>query len=93
MDIICAHIWKPMPLLVKIASSVLTIPHKNAAEERVFSMIKKNKNELRPDLELSKSSDSIMVIKMIKMIKMNSPKELIPCHKMEFPKALLKAVN
>ena len=53
VDIICAHIWKPMPLLGKIASSILTIPHNNAAEERVFSKIKKNKNELRADLELS----------------------------------------
>ena len=37
MNIIWAYLQKPMPLLGKIALSVLTIPHNNATEEHVFS--------------------------------------------------------
>ena len=65
----------------------LTILHSNAAEERVFSMIKKNKTEFRANLKLSKSLDFIMLINM------NSPEELIPCNKMEFSKESLKVAN
>lgn len=78
MDIIWAYLRQPFPLLSKIALSVLTIPHSNAAEERVFSMIKKNKTEFRANLDLSKTLDSIMVIKM------NHPEQLIPCYNMKF---------
>ena len=60
--------------------SVLTIPHSNAAQEQVFSMI--FNTEFRTNLELSKSLNSIMVIKI------NSSEELISFHKMEFPKEL-----
>ena len=60
--------------------SVLTIPHSNAAQEQVFSMI--FNTEFRTNLELSKSLNSIMVIKI------NSSEELIYFHKMEFPKEL-----
>ena len=63
-----------MPLLGKIALSVLTIPYSNAAEKRLFSMIKIDKTEL----------GAIMVIKT------NSTEDLILCHKMEFPKELLE---
>ena len=60
--------------------SVLTIPHSNAAQEQVFSMI--FNTEFMTNLELSKSLNSIMVIKI------NSSEELIYFHKMEFPKEL-----
>ena len=60
--------------------SVLTIPHSSAAQEQVFSMI--FNTEFRTNLELSKSLNSIMVIKI------NSSEELIYFHKMEFPKEL-----
>ena len=84
MDIIWAYLRQPFPLLSKIALSVLTIPHSNAAEERVFSMIKKNKTEFRANLDLSKTLDSIMVIKM------NHPEQMIPCYSMRFSDELLK---
>ena len=64
MDIIWAYLRQPLLLLSKIALSVLTIPHSSAAEERAFSMIKKKKTEFRANLYLSKTLDSIMVIKM-----------------------------
>ena len=84
MDIIWAYLRQPFPLLSKIALSVLTIPHSNAAEERVFSMIKKNKTEFRANLSLSKTLDSIMVIKM------NHPEEMVSCYNMKFSEELLK---
>ena len=77
-DIIWTYLRQPFSLLSKIALSVLTIPHSNAAEERVFSMIKKNKTEFRANLDLSKTLDSIMVIKM------NHPEQMIPCYSMRF---------
>ena len=73
MDIIRAYSRKPISLLGKI----LTIQRSYVAEERVFSTIKKNKTEPRASLELSQVLYSIMVVKM------NSPQELILCHKME----------
>ena len=73
------------PLLSKIALSVLTISRSNAAEEKVFSMIKKqNKTEFRANLDLSKTLDSVMVIKMI------HPEQMIPCYSMRFSNELLK---
>ena len=60
--------------------SVLTIPHSNAAQEQVFSMI--FNTEFMTNLELSKSLNSIMVIKI------NSSEELTSFHKMEFSKEL-----
>ena len=86
MDIIWAYLRQPFPLLSKIALSVLTIPHSNAAEERVFSMIKKNKTEFRANLDLSKTLDSIMVIKM------NHPGQMIRSS-MRFSDELLKKVS
>ena len=41
--------------LSKIAMLVLTIPHSNADEERVFSMVRKNKTPFRPSLGLDKT--------------------------------------
>ena len=84
MDIIWSYLRQPFPLLSKIALSVLTLLHSNATEERVFSMIKKNKTEFRANLDLSKTLDSIMVIKM------NHPEQMIPCHSMRFSDEFLK---
>ena len=53
----------------------------------MLSKIKKNKTEFRANLELFKSLDSIMVIKM------NSLEELIPCHKWNFQRNSWEVVN
>lgn len=50
--------------LSKIALLVLTIPHSNAEEERVFSMIGQNKTSFRPSLDEQETLGSIMTIKM-----------------------------
>ena len=53
--LIKAKMWRWLPRLPKIAKLVLTIPYFNAAEERVFSMIQKNKTFLRSNLSLDKA--------------------------------------
>ena len=50
--------------LSMVALLVLTIPHSNADEERVFSMIKKNKTWFRLSLDLDETLGSIITIKM-----------------------------
>ena len=39
------------PRLSSVAKLVLTIPHSNAQEERLFSMVQKNKTAFRPSLD------------------------------------------
>jgi len=50
--------------LAKIALLVLTLPHSNAQEERVFSMVTKNKTKFRPSLGLDGTLSSILTIKL-----------------------------
>ena len=52
MDIIWGYLMERFPLLSSVALCVLTIPHSNATEERVFSMIKKNKTTFCLSLNL-----------------------------------------
>lgn len=60
--------------LSKVAKLVLTIPHSNAEEERVFSMVRKNKTPFRPSLGLDKTLPSLLTVKL-------ATRE--PCHKFE----------
>ena len=50
--------------LSRIAKLALVIPHSNAAEERVFSMIRKNKTSFRPSLDPKGTLSSILKIKL-----------------------------
>jgi len=43
---------------------VLTLPHSNAEEERVFSMVIKNKTSFRPNLGMAGTLQSILTIKL-----------------------------
>ncbi|XP_032229469.1 uncharacterized protein LOC5505170 [Nematostella vectensis] len=52
------------PRLSKVTQLVLTIPHSNAAEERVFSMIKKNMTPHRYYLDHEGTLSIIMTIKL-----------------------------
>ena len=76
------------PKLSKIALLVLTIPHSNAEEEKVFSMIKQNKTAFRPSLNQEETLGSIMTIKM-EMENQPDPKGIY-----HFPPAVLnKAIE
>ena len=47
MDVIWAQLRAILPNLSDVGLTVLTVPHSNAAEERVFSIIRKSKTEFR----------------------------------------------
>ena len=51
-------------MLCEIALAILVVPHSNAVDERVFSTIRKNITEFRSSLDLSKSLNSVMRVKM-----------------------------
>lgn len=50
-------------LLFKVAEAVMTIPHSNAGEERIFSLINKNKTPSRSSLKLDGTLSSLIVVK------------------------------
>jgi len=50
-------------LLVKVAQCVMTIPHSNASEERIFSLINKNKTPSRSSLQAENTLSSLLIIK------------------------------
>ena len=55
-------LWFPM--LTKVAQLVLVLPHSNAQEERVFSLVTKNKTMFRPNLKLDGTLSSILTVKL-----------------------------
>lgn len=90
MDIIWGHLAQMklpgtgilrFPQLANVAQVVLTIPHSNAGEERVFSIIRKIKRDDRGMLQLEGTLSSLI------MVKMNLPG---PCFKYEPSKQVLK---
>ena len=58
-------------MLSHIALLVLTLPHSNAAEERVFSLINKNKTKFRPSLKLDGTLSTLKLA------------NTVPCHLFE----------
>lgn len=70
--------------LVTVALLILTLPHSNAEEERVFSMVTKNKTKFRPSLKLDGRLSSIVTIKLAKSE---------PCHEYTFSAAVLKSAK
>lgn len=50
-------------LLFKVAEVVMTIPHSNAGEERIFSQINKNKRPSRSSMKLDGTLSSLIVVK------------------------------
>ena len=49
--------------LSKIAKLALVLPHSNAGEERIFSIIRKNKTPFRPNLGIDKTLPSLVTVK------------------------------
>ena len=50
--------------LSKVACLVPLIPHSNAEEERVFSMIRKNKTDFQNRLSLNAKLSSMLTVKL-----------------------------
>ena len=71
MDVIWGHLnatksadgTHRFDLLARVALTVLCLPHSNAEEERVFSMIGKNKRAERSSLQVKGTLSSIMTVK------------------------------
>ena len=55
---------KKFSRLSKIAKLILVIPHSNAEEERVFSMVRKNKTPFRPNLDIERTLSSLLTVKL-----------------------------
>lgn len=72
------------PLLSKVARLVLVIPHSNAGEERVFSLIKQNKTPIRSSLGINGTLSSMIQVKLANSatcIKWEPTKELLTAAK------------
>ena len=72
MDMVWGHVGIKLSMLSDLTLFLLTVPHSNAAEERVFSMISKYKTKFRANLDMASSLNSIMLMKM------NQPESLVP---------------
>ena len=60
-------------LLCRIASIVLVIPHSNADQESLFSIVHKNRTNSRSSLKLDRTLSSILSMKT------HYPEATIPC--------------
>ena len=70
--------------LADVALLVLTLPHSNAEEERVFSLVTKNKTKFRANLKLDGTLSSIIAIKLA---------NTVPCQKYEPPREVLESAR
>ena len=68
-------------LLSRVAKLVLTLPHSNAGEERVFSLVRLNKTPYRSSLDLEGTLSSILTVKM------HNPE---PCYEFEPSNTMLE---
>ena len=64
--------FKHLPLVAEI---VLIIPHSNSGQERLFSIVRKNKTDSRSSLKLDGSLSSILATKC------QNPESVTPCFK------------
>ena len=73
VDVLWSHLCKmqkigssqPMFLrLAQVVKVVMVIPHSNASEERILSMVRKNKTPFRPSLGLDRTLPSIIQVKL-----------------------------
>ena len=72
----------------KIAKLVLCIAHLNAGEERVFSMVRKNKTRFCPNLALDKTLLSLLAVKLV--TEEPCHKYNPPCHKYNPPTSVVQ---
>ena len=61
----CAENALPFPRLWKVVRLILTISHSNAEEERVFSIVRKNKTCFQPRLDPEETLASIVTVKLV----------------------------
>ena len=71
--------------LPKVAGLVLVLPHSNAGEERLFSIVRKNKTESRELMKLEGTLSSLLAMKL------QYPEQTVPCHMWSPTKELLNS--
>ena len=64
--------------LFQVTKLILVLPHSNAGEERVFSMVRKNKTTFRSSLSMEGTLSSILTVKLadVNAVKFKTPSEL-----------------
>lgn len=70
--------------LQKVAELVTVLPHSNAGEERLFSMVRKNKTDSRSSLKLDGTLSNLLAMKL------HYPESVVPCFNWRPGEALLK---
>lgn len=73
------------PNLSKVAEVVLVLPHSNAGEERLFSIVRKNKTEARASLKLDGTLSNLLAMKC------QYPEATVPCFKWKPEKKLIES--
>jgi hypothetical protein len=68
---------RQFPLMSKVAAGVLALPHSNAEEERVFSLVTKNKTQFRGSMKLDGTLASILTVKLA------APERYSSCHRFQ----------
>ena len=86
MDVIWAQPRTTLLNLSDVDLTFLTVPLANAAEERVFSIIRKNKTEFRSRLDAT-SLNTIVVVKM------SNSESLLPCYRWKPTKKFIKSIQ
>ena len=71
--------------LSDVVLTFLTVPLANAAEERVFSIIRKNKTEFRSRLDVT-------LLNTIVVVKMSNSESLLPCYRWKPTKKFIKSI-
>eukprot|EP00057_Strongylocentrotus_purpuratus_P020198 XP_011674672.1 PREDICTED: uncharacterized protein LOC105443327 [Strongylocentrotus purpuratus] len=69
--------------LGKLMHAILALPHSNADDERLFSIVRKNSTEFRPSLKTTTLSDILTK-------KLRNQAMKVPCYDMKFPDKLLE---
>ena len=70
--------------LTKVAELVLILPHSNAGEERLFSMVRKNKTDERSRMKLDGTLSNLL------RMKLQYPEGTVPCYQWKPDAELLK---
>jgi hypothetical protein len=69
--------------LQKVGELVLVLPHSNAGEERLFSMVRKNKTDSRSSLKLDGTLSNLLAMKL------QYPESSVPCFRWNPDEVLL----
>lgn len=85
-DIQWSQLARKYPRLARVMLGILTIPHSNASCERIFSLVRKNKTDFRPNLGQN-SLEALLVEKVWNI------SEEMKCYERRFSKDVLRKMK